>query len=64
MIIVMSEVVGIFLYFVFCICDFRSVGVLASEEEDIPMNLKMGSKMEKEVIYDEGSSYVTVRFDI
>ena len=33
------------------------VGIVASEEEDIPMNLL---KAEKEVVYDEGSSYVTV----
>jgi fructose-1,6-bisphosphatase I len=38
-----------------------SVGILASEEEDTPMNLKSGGSGDKEVVYDEGSSYVTVR---
>ncbi len=35
-----------------------TVGVVASEEEDTPMNVK--SEREKDVIYDEGSRYVTV----
>lgn len=34
------------------------VGIVASEEEDTPMNVKKSK--DKDVIYDEGSSYVTV----
>lgn len=38
-----------------------TVGVLASEEEDTPMNMiSMQNNEDKDVIYDEGSSYVTV----
>mmetsp|Transcript_4513 Transcript_4513/g.5532 ORF Transcript_4513/g.5532 Transcript_4513/m.5532 type:complete len:420 (-) Transcript_4513:700-1959(-) len=36
-----------------------TVGVVASEEEDTPMNV-MSERKTKDVIYDEGSSYVTV----
>jgi len=36
------------------------VGVVASEEEDEPMDVSAEEKDDKEVIYDEGSRYVTV----
>ena len=35
------------------------VGIVASEEEDTPMNV-YSEKINKDVVYDEGSSYVTV----
>ena len=35
------------------------VGVVASEEEDVPMNVKNAVK-NKEVVYEEGSKYVAV----
>jgi len=36
------------------------VGIVASEEEDEPMDVSAEEKDDKEVIYDEGSRYVTV----
>lgn len=36
------------------------VGIVASEEEDQPMDISAEGKDDKEVIYDEGSKYVTV----
>ncbi len=35
------------------------VGIVASEEEDVPMNV-MSEESTKEVVYEEGSKYVTV----